>query len=177
MSPEALVAFNSDTSRSIAERVEQSLVSSKIEMMRTRTTHSHSTALGGKRNYRRAGVAAAELAVCLPVVLLMVVATLEACSMVFLKQSLSVAAYEGVRTAIMPDATASEVTASCSQILNDRRIEGYTVNVSPKDITALKPGEYVDVSVSAPCGDNTIVPTTFYRGKTISVTASMMVED
>ena len=41
----------------------------------------------------RRGVAAAELAVCLPIVVLMVIATIEACSALFLKQSLTVAAY------------------------------------------------------------------------------------
>ena len=42
-----------------------------------------------------------ELAVCLPVVVLLVIATIEACSAMFLKQSLTVAAYEGVRTALI----------------------------------------------------------------------------
>lgn len=97
--------------------------------------------------------------------------------MVFLKQSLTIAAYEGVRTAIQPDTTASEVADSCDQILNDRRVKGFSVNVSPNDIASTKPGDYVDVTVSAPCGVNTIVPNTFYRGKSISVTASMMIEN
>jgi Flp pilus assembly protein TadG len=145
--------------------------------MNTKLRFRSTVKYGRGRKVRRTGVAAAELAVCMPVVLLLVVATLEACSMVFLKQSLSIAAYEGVRTAIQPDATASDVSTTCNQILNDRRIEGYNVAVSPSDITTMKPGEFVDVTVSAPCGVNTIVPNTFYRGKTLSVTASMMIED
>jgi Flp pilus assembly protein TadG len=124
----------------------------------------------------RRGVAAAELAVCLPVVVLLVIATIEACSMVFLKQSLSVAAYEGVRTAITANATETNVRAACNQILSDRRIDGGTVTIRPRNIGALKPGDFVDVTVSAPCGRNTVVPNTFYRGKTLSATASMMIE-
>ena len=74
---------------------------------------------------------------CLPIVVLLVVATIEACSAVFLKQSLTVAAYEGVRTALVEGATASNVQAACNQILADRKIEGGTITVSPSDIAAL----------------------------------------
>jgi Flp pilus assembly protein TadG len=133
--------------------------------------------LRSNRKRNRLGVAAAELAVCLPIIVLLVVATIEACSMVFLKQSLTVAAYEGVRTAIMPNATEAQVKAACNQILADRRIDGGVVTIKPSNIAALNQGDYVDVTVTAPCGSNTIVPNTFYRGKTLSATASMMIEN
>jgi Flp pilus assembly protein TadG len=121
-------------------------------------------------------VAAAELAVCLPIVVLLVVATIEACSMVFLKQSLSVTAYEGVRTAIESGATAADVQRTCQQILADRHVAGATVSVKPSNIPAAAPGSYVDVTVSAPCAGNSVVPLQFYRGKSLTTTASMMVE-
>ena len=127
-----------------------------------------------RRNGR--GVAAAELAVCLPVVVLLVIATLEACSAVFLKQSLTVAAYEGVRTAIVPGTTSSTITATCNQILKDRKVKGAKVTVSPSNISALKPGDYVDVTVTAPCASNTVVPVNFYSGKNMTAKASMMIE-
>jgi Flp pilus assembly protein TadG len=124
----------------------------------------------------RRGVAAAELAVCLPVVVLLVLATIEACSMVFLKQSLTIAGYEGVRTALVPGATAQDVQAVCDEILGDRRVEGATVAVQPANIAALAAGEYVDVTVSAPCGPNAVLPVMFYQGRTISSNVSMMIE-
>jgi hypothetical protein len=122
-------------------------------------------------------VAAAELAVCLPVVVLIVLATIEACSAIFLKQSLTVAAYEGARTALAERQVAGSVQQACDQILNDRNVNGATVTVSPSDIASLKPGDFIDVTVSAPCNSNSLVPTTFYRGRTLSATASMMVEN
>jgi hypothetical protein len=122
-------------------------------------------------------VAAAELAVCLPIVVLLVIATIEACSAIFLKQSLTVAAYEGVRTALVDGATASNVQTACNQVLADRKIEGATVTVSPLDIASLSPGEYVDVTVTAPCSENSVVPANFYRGRSLSATASMMIEN
>jgi Flp pilus assembly protein TadG len=126
---------------------------------------------------RTRGVAAAELAVCLPVVVLLVIATIEACSAIFLKQSLTVAAYEGVRTALEEGQTAGTVQATCNQVLTDRKVQGASVTVSPADISALQPGDYIDVTVTAPCDTNSLVPTSFYRGRALSATASMMVEN
>jgi Flp pilus assembly protein TadG len=141
------------------------------------TTHQqHCAKRPGKASRLSRGVAATELAVCLPIVVLLVVATIEACSMVFLKQSLSIAAYEGVRTAITSGATAAEVQSTCQQILSDRHVAGATITVSPANIGAAAPGSYVDVTVSAQCAGNSVVPLQFYRGKTLATTASMMVE-
>jgi hypothetical protein len=128
------------------------------------------------RSRQSRGVAAAELAVCLPVVVLLVIATTEACSAIFLKQSLTVAAYEGVRTALA-QSDAATVQATCDQILSDRKVKGGNVTLSPADISRLQPGDYIDVTVTAPCDANSLVPTTFYRGRTLSATASMMVEN
>lgn len=130
----------------------------------------------GMRRRNARGVAATELAVCLPVIVLMVLATIEACSALFLKQSLTVAAYEGVRAAIAAGATTADVQASCNQILTDRKIKGATITISPSNISALNPGDFIDVTVSAPCTTNSLVPATFYRGKTLSAKASMMME-
>jgi Flp pilus assembly protein TadG len=130
-----------------------------------------------KTNTERRGVAAAELAVCLPVVVLIVIATIESCSALFLKQSLTVAAYEGVRAAIEKSATAASVQTACDQVLTDRRIQDSKVILTPASISSLKPGDFIDVTVSAPCNSNSPVPTTFFRGKTLSVKASMMIEN
>jgi Flp pilus assembly protein TadG len=129
------------------------------------------------RSSKRRGVAAAELAVCLPVVVLIVLATIESCSALFLKQSLTVAAYEGVRTAIEKGTTTANVQTRCDQILTDRRIQGATVTVNPTNKVAMKPGDFIDVTVSAPCTPNSPVPTSFFRGRTLTAKASMMIEN
>ena len=135
---------------------------------------SPANSAAGRR--RRRGVAATEFAVCLPIIVLLVIGTIEACSMIFLKQSLAIAAYEGARTAIIPGATKAQVEAACQQILTDRKVTGGTVTIKPTNIDALNPGEFVDVTVSAPCSSNSVVPIRFYRGRTLSSTASMMIE-
>lgn len=129
-----------------------------------------------QRDHRRRGVAASELAVCLPLIVLLVLAMIEACTMIFLKQSLSVAAYEGVRTALGAKAEAADVRAACEGVLRDRRVQGAQVTIRPNNFAALTPGEYIEVNVSAPTDPNSTIPGSFLRGRTLSASAVMMKE-
>jgi Flp pilus assembly protein TadG len=131
---------------------------------------------GHRRTTSRRGVAASELAVCLPVMVLLVLATIETCTMIFLKQSLTVASYESVRTALQPGAVAADVQATCDGVLADRRIQGGKLTISPANFTQLTPGEYIQVTVSAPADSNSVIPGSFFRGKTLSASATMMKE-
>jgi hypothetical protein len=136
-------------------------------MRRRRTTHV--------RTDRRA-VAASELAVCLPVLVLLVLAMIESCTMIFLKQSLSVAAYEGIRSAVEPDATEASVRDACEDVLADRRVQGGAITITPEDFQNLARGEYIRLTVSAPASRNSVIPGSFFRGRDLSASASMMKE-
>lgn len=138
---------------------------------------THKLRRAATRPARVRGVAATELAVCLPVIVLLVLGTIEACSALFLKQALTTSAYEGVRTAIARGSVASDVEAASNQILSDRKIKNATITITPVNFTSLNPGDYVDITVSAPCNTNTLVPATFFRGKTLTAKASMMIEN
>jgi hypothetical protein len=121
-------------------------------------------------------VAASELAVCLPVIVLLVLAMIEACTMIFLKQSMTAAAYEGARAALAPGADAADVRAACDGVLRDRRVRGGQVAVRPGNFASLAPGEYIEVTVSAATGPNSVIPGSFMRGRTLSASAVMMKE-
>jgi hypothetical protein len=69
------------------------------------------------------------------------------------------------------------VESTCNRVFADRRIQGARVRVRPSNIAGLDPGDFVDVIVSAPADANSVVPANFYRGRTLSVTASMMIEN
>jgi hypothetical protein len=116
------------------------------------------------------------LAVCLPVLVLLLLAMIEACTMIFLKQSLTVAAYEGVRTALEPNAVTADVEASCNGVLGDRRVRDGSVVVTPANFHTLDPGEYIRVTVSAPASRNSVIPGSFFRGRTLTASATMMKE-
>ncbi|NOY30560.1 MAG: pilus assembly protein [Planctomycetes bacterium] len=128
------------------------------------------------RGLRRRGVAAAEFAVCLPVIMLIVLAMIESCTMIFLKQSLTVASYEGIRTALEERAVATDVLGACQQVLTDRRVQGGTITIQPNNFETLLPGEFIQVTVSAPADSNSVVPGSFFGGRTLTATATMMKE-
>lgn len=125
----------------------------------------------------RRGVAAAEFAVCLPVIVLLVLGTLECCTMIFLKQSLTVAAYEGIRTGLEDRATATDVRRTGQRILTQRRVQGGTIAVNPNNIPAVPVGQYITVTVTAPADRNSVIPGSFFRGRNLSASATMMKEE
>ena len=124
----------------------------------------------------RRGIAATEFAVCLPVLVLLMLGIIETSTMIFLKQSLAIAAYEGTHVGVMPDGTASDVTATCNDILADRRVNSATIEVIPNDIASLEPGEFFEVRVSAPTDPNAILPLTYFGGMTLQSSATLMKE-
>ncbi len=129
-----------------------------------------------RRGSSRHGIAAVEFAVCLPVIVLLILAMIESCTMIFLKQSLTVTAYEGVRTALEERAVGADVQDVCQQILTERRVQGGTVTINPPDFEVLLPGEYIEVTVSALADSNSVIPGSFFTGKTLSASATMMKE-
>lgn len=124
----------------------------------------------------RRAIAASELAVCLPILVLLVLAMIECCTMIFLKQSLTVASYEGIRSAIEPNATATSIRAASNSVIADRRVNGANITITPSNFEDIPRGQYITVTVSAPAGANSVIPGSFFRGRTLSSQATMMKE-
>jgi Flp pilus assembly protein TadG len=129
-----------------------------------------------KRRRSRDGAAATELAVCMPVIVLIVLATIEACAMIFLQQSLSVAAYEGARVALAPGAQSSNVAYQCQLILDDRDVNGATVIVNPGDIPGAAAGTWINVETSAPFSKNSLVGGWLFGNRTLTAVVQMVKE-
>ncbi|MEQ8208897.1 MAG: pilus assembly protein [Lacipirellulaceae bacterium] len=129
-----------------------------------------------KRPEQRHGVAASELAVCLPVIVLLVLAMIESCTMIFLKQSLTVAAYEGARTALIDGSDPSAVQTTCNGVLADRRVQGGRVTINPPNFDRLAPGQFIEVTVTAPASANSVIPGSFFTGRTLEGRAEFMKE-
>lgn len=117
-----------------------------------------------------------EFAVCLPILLVLLIGTVEACSMVYLKQSLSIAAYEGIRTSIKPGATTADVNAACNQILTSRNVQGATITITPSDFDTQPVQTWISVRVSATGGANSIIAGWFYDALVVDGEATMMKE-
>jgi len=122
------------------------------------------------------GIAAVEFAVCLPAVLLLFVGSIECASMVFLRQTLSVSAYEGARKAIQFDSTNGDVIANSNNILTSRQVDGASITLNPTDVSAVPTGTQIGVTVSAPCSSNSVLPLKFFNDYSITVTTTMVKE-
>ena len=126
------------------------------------------------RKPTRRGIAAVELAVCLPVLVLLVMGTIELSSFIFLKQGLTAAAYEGARTGIRADATDTTARASVNRVLAGRRFTGASTDIDPG--VGVSRGTKLTVSVSAPSSANRIIFPRFVRGVTVTGQATMVKE-
>jgi hypothetical protein len=108
--------------------------------------------------------------------MLFVFATIEACTMIYLKQSVTIAAYEGSRTALLPGATSSNVTTDVNQVLSDRKVKGGAPAITPSNIETVPVGDYIRIEVTAPCEQNTLLGTWFYAGRSVTGAAEIMKE-
>jgi Flp pilus assembly protein TadG len=125
---------------------------------------------------RRRGAAIAEFAICLPILLLVSFSLIELCSMMFVKQGLTIAAYEAAHRGVQPAATSADAILAAEEILQQRRIEGGTVTVTPGEILLVEQGDFFTVRVTAPASRNRMVPLPLFTTSDLSGTAVAMKE-
>jgi Flp pilus assembly protein TadG len=122
------------------------------------------------------GAVAVEMAVVLPLLILLIVGIVESTNLIYLKQSLTISAYEGVRAAITTSATTADVADRANQIIADRKVKGSSIAIIPADFQAAGYGTYISVKVSAAYGSNSLMPGWFFTGTTLSSEVKMMKE-
>ena len=105
----------------------------------------------GLLQQNKQGAAAVEFAIVLPVFVLILLGSIETCTMIFLQQSLEMAAYEGARVAIVPTTTSLNIASAAKQILTPRHIQNSSISVTPSDFQSAPYGTFIRVSVSVPC--------------------------
>lgn len=122
----------------------------------------------------RRGLASVETAVALPVIVFLLFGSIELANGVFLKQALSVAAYEGVRAATYPLATTAEAQARVAQVLASRNVTNYQVTITPKVDATTARGTQVKVTVSAAANTYSLGVVRLFDGETLKAEACMV---
>ncbi|TWU17713.1 TadE-like protein [Novipirellula galeiformis] len=105
-----------------------------------------------------------ELAVCMPVLFLVVFASIEACNMIAMKQVICESAYEGALVALKPDATESDVVDRVNATLASRGVTPSEVSVAGAGGAAystLARGDTVTVTIQAATNGNIAGPQLF----------------
>jgi len=90
-----------------------------------------------------------ETAILMPLLVLVTFGALELSNMIFLKQSLSIASYEGAKRATSPGVSESQIRSRVQEILGSRGITNATIAVTPTITSATVRGTMVVVSVSS----------------------------
>ena len=116
------------------------------------------------------------MAICLPLIVLLVLGSIEACSMIFLNHGLAIASYESVRVAINYDGTNADVQSRYQEIITSRNIQGASLQMNPGDCSQVERGQTIAVTVTAPCNSNAIIPPWFFGGQTLFSTTTMVKE-
>jgi hypothetical protein len=125
---------------------------------------------------KRSGAALIEFAVCLPVFFLITMATIETCRMVYLRQSLKIAAYECARVGIVPGISDQAVQDQCDVMLMGRNLTGYRLQTSPESVSSLEYGDLLTVTIEMAAEKNAIVGSWFYRDLIFQESVTIMAE-
>ncbi|MCY2993642.1 MAG: pilus assembly protein [Planctomycetota bacterium] len=124
----------------------------------------------------RSGAAVVEFAVCLPVIMVIVLAAIEACSMIFLRQALQATAYEAVRCAVEPARTSQEILDCADGMLSERKVQQGTVQLDPSNPAEATAGSPVTVTVTAPLDSNRLMPPWFFGSRNVTAKCVMLKE-
>ena len=126
-----------------------------------------------RRPRTRRGAATVEFAVCLPILVLIVIGSIEASSMLFLRQAMVQASYEGAKTASRPTGDNTATIDAVNAVADGRNLTGIQISLDPPDVSTAKPGDLITVSVSVPGDANSILPFGPFQGRTVSASAVM----
>ena len=96
-----------------------------------------------------------ELAVCLPLLTLVVFGSIQACNLIYLKHGCVTAAYEGTLELAKRNATSASITSRVQQVLTARGIRSSQIRILPAgtDISTRGPGNALHARGDGrPCG-------------------------
>ena len=102
----------------------------------------------------RRGSVLPECAVILPIITLVAFGLIETAGIVALRQTLQVAAYEGLRQATLPHATGDDVRQAAEAILAARQIQDASIHFPHGDIESAAAGTPISIQIIAPTRSN-----------------------
>jgi Flp pilus assembly protein TadG len=121
----------------------------------------------------RDGLAVVELAICLPVMIMLTFGAVEAANAIYLKQMLVTAAYEAARTATALGNTQADGEARYTQIVNSVGIKGSSITFTPPITSSTASGTAIKVTVTAPADSNSFSIKKYFKGTTLKGVVTM----
>jgi Flp pilus assembly protein TadG len=121
----------------------------------------------------RTGAATVETAVCLPFLLLLIFAGVEFANVVFLKQTVNLAAFEAAKSISSPGDNNALALQSAASVMTSRRTPNYTILISPTVTQDTPRGTTITVTVTASASNLSFGPVSFMSGQNISAVVRM----
>ena len=109
------------------------------------------------RGNSRAAAALVELAICLPLMVFLVGATIEACDLIFLRNTLATASYSGTLEVSRSGCTETSIRNQVTQVLTAGRINNYTIAITKSNGAAFSTtvkGDLIKIQVAAASASN-----------------------
>lgn len=130
-----------------------------------------------KKSPGRKGLATTEIAICLPIIIVLMLAIVETCTVIFLKEAITISAYEGARVGIRKQGTNSDCTSKVTEFLDARGIqyESDFLTISSPSFNTATEMEHVTVTVRVPCEGNTYTGWIF-SGRYVGASVTMRKE-
>lgn len=130
----------------------------------------------------RRGGAAVEAAFCFPLIILLMMGTLEVCAGIYLKESVTICAFEGIRVGVHRRATADDVIARVEQALADRQVTipsddaSLGITVIPSNFSSLNALDPITVQIVAPTAGNSLYIFDSLVNRNVSASVTMVRE-
>lgn len=95
--------------------------------------------------------------------------------MLFLRQTLVQASYEGGKVAIR-SGDQSAMENAINSVADGRRIKNLEITTKPKNISNTNPGDLIIITVSAPGDTNSLIPFGPFKNQRVTAQATMVRE-
>ena len=129
-----------------------------------------------RRSNNRRGIAATECALVIPIIFAFTLFTIEMCTIMFLKETVTIAAYEGARVGIQRGGTDALVEFRIEEFLDERGITySNPVTIEAPSFDDAEELEHVRTTVSVPAAGN-LPFGWFFGGLEISANVTMRKE-
>ncbi len=127
-----------------------------------------------RRGSKRCGTATVELAVCLPVLVLLVFGGIEAAHFIQLKQDLTICAYEAAKKSTRDNSSMQDAIDRFNEIATAKGITGASISFEPNFNSATTSGTEITVQVTAPAESNYEMPVKFFQNQNLSAEVTMV---
>lgn len=132
-----------------------------------------------RKQHKRSGVATIEFAIILPALIALTIGTMDLCSLMFLRETAVLAAYEGARRGVGRGRTNADVIDRVTEFLDERNVQhdgGGAVTISGSGFDGAQTLEHVTVTVNVPAAGNLLIPSAMFDGMMIEASVTMRKE-